>query len=185
MMWAFSLTMKPRARGEEAAVPEAVHLLEQDGRIDDDAVADHADLAGVEDAGRDEMQDGLLALDDQGVAGIVAPLEPDDDIGVLRVKIDNFSLSLRHPTGFPQQPRLPYRYLSQQNVIREDAGSLHFQFGDRDHVRQFPEFFDHIRGGDAVGAQDDHRLAVDLFAAQMEPRDVDAALRRGSCRCCR
>ena len=56
-------------------------------------------LPVMEDAGRDEMQDGLLPLDDQGVAGVVAPLEPGDDIGVFRIEIDNFSLSFITPLG--------------------------------------------------------------------------------------
>jgi hypothetical protein len=45
------------------------------------------------------MRCRMLALDDQGMAGVVAPVEPDDDIGVLRVQIDNFSLPLVTPLG--------------------------------------------------------------------------------------
>ena len=45
------------------------------------------------------VQDGLSAPDDQGVAGIVAPLEPGDHIGVFRINIDDFSFSLVTPLG--------------------------------------------------------------------------------------
>src|SRR5262249_710939 len=69
---------------EGAARFQAADLLEEDARVDDDAVADDAHLPGVEDAGRDQMQDGLLAAYDQGVAGIVAALKPDHDLRVLR-----------------------------------------------------------------------------------------------------
>ena len=61
---------------------EGVDLLDQDLRIDDHAVADDAELIRVERAGRDQVKDGLFAVDHQCVAGVVAALEADDDIGV-------------------------------------------------------------------------------------------------------
>ena len=47
-------------------------LSEQLGAVDDDAVADEAELIGVEDAGGDEMKLELSEFVDDGVAGVVA-----------------------------------------------------------------------------------------------------------------
>ncbi len=179
MMWAFSLTINCVLEGRSATVLETVHLLDQDGRINDDSVADNAKLSGMKNAGRDEVQDGLLPLDDQGMSGIIAALEPGDDIGVCRIEVDDFSLSFITPLGSHNNHICHTDISPNKRLPLKTQGSLHFQFGDRDHVRQSPEFFDHIRGGAAVGAQDDHRLAVDLFAAQVKSRDVDAACAQG------
>ena len=79
-------------------------------------------LAGMEDAGRDEMQDGLLALDDQGMAGVVAPLEPGDHIGVLRVQIDNLSLPFVTPLGSHNHHVCHTDMSPNTTVTREDQG---------------------------------------------------------------
>ncbi len=99
MMWAFSLTRSRVLSGRSPRFLRFVHLFDQDGRIDHDAVADDADLARVENAGRDEMQDGLFPSDDQGVAGVVAPLEAGDHIGIFRINIDDFPFSFVAPLG--------------------------------------------------------------------------------------
>ena len=51
--------------------------------IDDDAVADHANLAGAENAGGDQVQDVLRPVHDHRMAGIVAALAAHDDIRLL------------------------------------------------------------------------------------------------------
>ena len=43
---------------------QAVDFADERDRIDDDAVADHADLSAPQNAGRDEMQDVFLAADE-------------------------------------------------------------------------------------------------------------------------
>ncbi len=53
----------------------------------------------MEDAGRDEVQDGLLAAHHQRVAGVVAALEADHHVGVLGEEIDDLSLALVAPLG--------------------------------------------------------------------------------------
>ena len=45
------------------------------------------------------MQHGLLAADDQRVAGIVAALEAHHALGVISQPIDDFSLALVTPLG--------------------------------------------------------------------------------------
>ena len=78
---------------------ERVDFLDQDFRIDDHAVADDAELVRVERAGRDQVEDGLLAVDHQRVAGVVAALEANDDIGVVSKQIDDLALALVTPLG--------------------------------------------------------------------------------------
>ena len=43
------------------------------------------------------MEDGLLAVDHQRVAGVVAALKADDDIGVVGKQIDDLALTLVTP----------------------------------------------------------------------------------------
>src|SRR5688500_332797 len=78
---------------------ESVNLLDQNLRINHHAVADHAQLIWMQRPGRNEMQYGLFTVDHQGVAGIVAALETDDDIGVAGKKIDNFAFTFVAPLG--------------------------------------------------------------------------------------
>jgi hypothetical protein len=53
---------------------ELVHFLEQRLRVDDDAVADDAGDARVQDARRDEVQHELLTVNVNGVPGVVPAL---------------------------------------------------------------------------------------------------------------
>ena len=53
----------------------------------------------MERAGRDQVEDGLLAVDHQRVAGVVAALEANDDIGVVGKQIDDLALALVTPLG--------------------------------------------------------------------------------------
>lgn len=57
---------------------EFVDFTEEGFRRENDAVAEVADGRGVHDAGRDETEDGLLAVDHQRVTGIVTAVEADD-----------------------------------------------------------------------------------------------------------
>ena len=76
---------------------QALDLHDQHGGIRDDAVPDDAELAGVEDAGRDEVEDGLLAPHHQRVAGVVPALEADHHVGVLGEEVDDLALALVAP----------------------------------------------------------------------------------------
>ena len=58
---------------------QLVDLGEQRLRIDDDAVADDAGDAVVQDARRDQVQHELLAVDVDRVAGVVPALVAGDD----------------------------------------------------------------------------------------------------------
>ena len=65
----------------DAELAQAIDFADERDRVDDDAVADDADLAAPQNAGRNEMQDVFLAAVNDGVAGVVAALAADDDIG--------------------------------------------------------------------------------------------------------
>src|SRR5207244_3466332 len=79
---------------------DLLHLLEQDPRVQDHAVADDAGGVGVEDSGRDQVETEFLAGADHGVPGVdqlgdVAPVlgqvvvveavsvDEEDDVRVL------------------------------------------------------------------------------------------------------
>ena len=59
---------------------QSVDLSDQRDGIDDHAVADDADLAGTQDARRNEMEDELLVAVHDGVAGVVAALAAYDHL---------------------------------------------------------------------------------------------------------
>ncbi len=80
------------------AVPgQLVDLGEERLRIDDDAVADDAGDAGMQDARRDQPQDELRAVDVDGVAGVVSALVPRDDREMRRQQIDDLALAFIAP----------------------------------------------------------------------------------------
>ena len=81
----------------DAARLQVLDLLEQVGGVDDDAVADDADLVGVEDAGGHEVELELAELVDDGVAGVVAGGVPGHDVGLLRQQVDDAPLALVPP----------------------------------------------------------------------------------------
>ena len=53
----------------------------------------------MQDAGRDQRQDGLLAVDHQRVAGVVAALEAHDRGDALGQQVDDLALALVAPLG--------------------------------------------------------------------------------------
>ena len=73
--------------------------LRQRPRIDDDAVADDAELARAHHARRQQRQLVGLVADDQRVAGVVAALEAHDDVGALGQPVDDLALALVAPLG--------------------------------------------------------------------------------------
>ena len=74
-------------------------LLGQHLRVDHHAVADRADLARVEDPRRDQVELEGLAVADDRVAGVVAALEADHEVGLLGEQVDDLALALVAPLG--------------------------------------------------------------------------------------
>src|SRR5207237_10608628 len=70
--------------------------VEQLDEVDEHSVRDDAD-ALVEDPRRDEVQDVLLALHDDGVTGVAAALEADDEVRLLGQDVDDLALALVAP----------------------------------------------------------------------------------------
>src|SRR5690606_4742842 len=76
--------------------------------VQDHAIADQAQRIRAQDAGRDQVQHGLLAVDHQGVAGVVAALEAHDRADVLRQQVDDLALALIAPLGTQHDDRLTH-----------------------------------------------------------------------------
>ncbi len=83
----------------DAALDEHVRFAEQGFERDHDAVADHALHARVQDAGGDQRQDRLGAIDDEGVAGVVAALETRDRADPLGEQVHDLALAFVTPLG--------------------------------------------------------------------------------------
>ncbi len=87
---------QPPPHGDAARL-QVLDLPQQHRRVDDDAVADDADLIGVEDARRDEVQPELAQLVDHGVAGVVAGGVPGDQMGFLGQQVYDPAFALIPP----------------------------------------------------------------------------------------
>ena len=76
---------------------ELIDFGEERRRIDDDAVADDARDAGMQDAGRNQPQHELPAVDVHGVAGVVSALIAGDDRKARREQIDDLAFAFIAP----------------------------------------------------------------------------------------
>ena len=63
------------------------------------AVADVAGDIGAQDAGGNQAQHLLAPFDDQGMAGIVSPLEADDALDLIGEQVHDLALALVTPLG--------------------------------------------------------------------------------------
>ena len=81
----------------DAASLQAGDLLEQSPRINHDTVADDADFAGMQDAGRNQVQDVLIVADLDRVSGVIAALITDDHIGLLGQHVDDLAFAFITP----------------------------------------------------------------------------------------
>ena len=86
-----------RGRTSTPCAFEFADFFLQRGRRQHDAVADQAQHAFAQDAGRDQVQHRLLAFDDQRVAGVVAALETRDRADAFGQQIDDFSFAFVAP----------------------------------------------------------------------------------------
>ena len=89
----------PQVGDADPGAFQPVDLAQQHARIDDDAVADHAGLVGVEDPRRDQVELELLTVADDRVARVVAALEADDRGSPLGEQIRDLALALVAPLG--------------------------------------------------------------------------------------
>ncbi len=111
--------LEARAHFDAAGLEFADFLLQRAG-VQHDAVADQAQRVVAQDAGGDQVQDGLLAADDEGVAGVVAALEAHDARRCPASAGRRSCPCLRRPTGRPT-PRLTD---PSENLLSPAPGSL-------------------------------------------------------------
>src|SRR5690606_3492299 len=90
--------LQPRAHVHAGGL-QLLDLLAQRARVQYHAVADQAQRVVAQDARRDQVQHGLLAVDHQRVAGVVAALEAHDRADVLRQQVDDLALAFIAPLG--------------------------------------------------------------------------------------
>jgi hypothetical protein len=83
----------------DPAAAQLVDLGREHDGIHDHAVADRAQLAGVEDPRRDQVELERLALADDRVPGVVAALEADHEVGLLGEQVYDLPLPLVAPLG--------------------------------------------------------------------------------------
>src|SRR5437899_3212010 len=88
---------RPQSRHVDSARGEAVELVDEGRRVDDDPGADDRDDVRVEDPRRHEVELEHLVAQHQRVAGVVAALIPDDDLGLLREEVGRLALALVAP----------------------------------------------------------------------------------------
>src|SRR5438552_11439830 len=94
--------MRPIAKEQaaanlHAAIFEVLDLSEEFGTVDDDSVADKAELIGIENSGGNEMEFELAEFVDDRVAGVVASRVPGDDIRFLCQEVYDPTLALVPP----------------------------------------------------------------------------------------
>ena len=88
--------------GGDAVGLEHIDLLKDNLGIDDAAVTDHRHVIGIHDAGGHLVQAVLLAVDDDGVAGVVAARIAHDGIKVAGDQVADLTLALIAPLGTDQ-----------------------------------------------------------------------------------
>ncbi len=82
----------------DAAALEPRDLVHEDTGVDDAAVADHAGLARHAAGGQKVQFVHVLAHDD-GVARVVAALEPHDEVAAVREDVHDLALAFVAPLG--------------------------------------------------------------------------------------
>ena len=85
------------ARDADAGGAQRADFLRQRPGVDDDAIADHRQLALPHDARGQQRKLVGDAVDDERMPGIVPALEAHDDIGPLRKPVDDLALALIAP----------------------------------------------------------------------------------------
>ena len=76
---------------------ERVHFLAEHGRVHDHAVADKADLARVQNARGNQVQDIFFTAHNDGVPGVVAALETDNVLGLGGQKVHQLAFAFVAP----------------------------------------------------------------------------------------
>ena len=89
----------PQSGQVDALRAQLVELGGQHLRVDHHAVADRAQLARIQDSRRDQVELPRHTVAHDGVPGVVAALEADHHVRLLREEIDDLALTLVAPLG--------------------------------------------------------------------------------------
>ena len=111
-------------RHGDALLLQLGDLVDQRLQVEDDAVADHRQLAAAHDAGGQQRQFVGLAVDDERMAGVVAALEADDDVGLLGQPVDDLAFAFVAPLG------ADHHHIRHRDILAQ-PGSRHAQPGRR------------------------------------------------------
>ena len=99
MSGTFSAILRFSGRDLDALAADLLDLVDEVIGVEDHPVADHRQLAGADDARRQQGQLEHLAVDHQRMAGVMAALKADDDVGADRQPVDDLALTLVAPLG--------------------------------------------------------------------------------------
>ena len=85
--------------GRYAALPQVLELLQKRGNVQRNTIADDVGNVREKYAGRQLVQGEFPVIADDGMAGIGAALEPDDNVRSLRKEIGDLPLAFIAPVG--------------------------------------------------------------------------------------
>ena len=127
----FFADAKPCRADIHPALGQHVQFGQKAGHVQHNAIADQAGLALVQDTGRDKVQDGLLTLNLEGVAGVVAALEAHDDLTCGTEHINDLALAFVAPLR-PDDDRVRHNLFASGRPVRggntwpHDSGRKNF-----------------------------------------------------------
>ena len=107
--------------GLQAALAQLLDLLQDHTRIDHHAVADDARDLRVEDSAGQQLELELAVLGDHGVAGVVAALWADHEVGLLGQVVDDLALALVAPLPADDDDHHGARAYSSSAARRRDS----------------------------------------------------------------
>ena len=81
----------------ETIFQQAIKLLDQGPRIDNDSVADDADRSLLENPGRNRMEYVLVVTHQHGMSGVRSTLVANHDVGFSGENVDDLPLALISP----------------------------------------------------------------------------------------
>ena len=78
---------------------KSLNFADKMNGIHNHSIADHTLFLWAKDSRRKQMEDILFTADEDGVAGVVASLHADHDVGPVNENVNNFSLAFVAPLG--------------------------------------------------------------------------------------
>jgi hypothetical protein len=87
------------AANVDSSLSERAYFLHQCERVEDDAIADNRFAALAQDAARNELQNEFLAVNSNGVSGVVSAGITRHNAEVIGEHIDDLAFALVTPLG--------------------------------------------------------------------------------------